>query len=199
MSVEVMGGGGSANLQSKSILPPSLPYTANPDSGYDGFSALTVQKPSALIASNIKSGVSIFGVSGTYEGDSATSAKQIVESSPSSFSQTSLTVPVPSSAKKINGISFYFSDSQGGYASPETTVAMACAVLVLEAPVSVGQTVTVPTAYEVYGGHSSNTGYALSIVENSITVAFAEGSIVVNVVKGANFGRGYYTFALGLG
>lgn len=69
MSVEVMGGGGSANLQSKSILPASLPYTANPDSGYDGFSSLTVQKPSLLLPENIRSGVSLFGVSGSYTAD----------------------------------------------------------------------------------------------------------------------------------
>lgn len=199
MSVEVMSGGGSANLQSKSILPASLPYTANPDSGYDGFSTLTVQKPSALLAANIKSGISLFGVSGTYEGDSAVSVKQIVESQPTSSSQDSLTVPVPTSSKKINGISFYFSDSQGGYASPATSVAIACAVLVLEAPVSLGQTVTVPIAFEVYGGYDSNTGYSLYIVKDTITIAFASGSIVVTATRGANFGRGYYTFALGLG
>lgn len=69
MSVEVMSGGGSANLQSKSILPSSLPYTASPDSGYDGFSSLTVQKPSLLLPENIKSGVSLFGVSGSYSAD----------------------------------------------------------------------------------------------------------------------------------
>lgn len=67
MSVEVMSGGGSANLQSKSILPSSLPYTASPDSGYDGFSSLTVQKPSLLLPENIRSGVSLFGVDGAAE------------------------------------------------------------------------------------------------------------------------------------
>lgn len=68
MSVEVMSGGGSANLQSKSILPSSLPYTASPDNGYDGFSTLTVQKPPLLLPENIKSGVSLFGVDGNYTG-----------------------------------------------------------------------------------------------------------------------------------
>lgn len=65
MSVEVMGGGGSANLQSKSILPSLLPYTQTPDPGYDGLSSVEVRKPSTLIASNIKKGVSIFNVTGT--------------------------------------------------------------------------------------------------------------------------------------
>ena len=65
MSVEVMGGGGSANLQSKSILPSLLPYTQTPDPGYDGLSSVEVLKPSTLIASNIKKGVSIFNVTGT--------------------------------------------------------------------------------------------------------------------------------------
>ena len=65
MSVEVMGGGGSANLQSKSVLPSLLPYTQTPDPGYDGLSSVEVRKPSTLIASNIKKGVSIFNVTGT--------------------------------------------------------------------------------------------------------------------------------------
>lgn len=72
MSVEVMGGGGSANLQSKSILPSLLPYTQTPDPGYDGLSSVEVRKPSTLIASNIKSGVSIFGVQGSAETGSGT-------------------------------------------------------------------------------------------------------------------------------
>lgn len=67
MSVEVMSGGGSANLLSTSILPSSLPYTASPYGGYDGFSSLTVRKPSSLIPDNIKSGISLFGVTGTAE------------------------------------------------------------------------------------------------------------------------------------
>lgn len=65
MSVEVMSGGGSANLQSKSVLPSSLPYTARPDSGYDGFSSFTVQKDSNLIPENVVSGKTIYGVAGT--------------------------------------------------------------------------------------------------------------------------------------
>ena len=65
MSVEVMSGGGGANLQSKLVTPAFLPCALKPDSGYDGFSSLTVGRPSTLIESNIKSGVDIFGVTGT--------------------------------------------------------------------------------------------------------------------------------------
>lgn len=65
MSVEVMSGGGSANLQSKVVTPAFVPCAIKPDSGYDGFSSLSVGRPSTLIASNIKSGVDIFGQVGT--------------------------------------------------------------------------------------------------------------------------------------
>lgn len=43
--------------------------TYSPSSGYDGFSNFTVNGDSNLVSSNIKSGVSIFGVSGSYTGD----------------------------------------------------------------------------------------------------------------------------------
>ena len=53
------------SLQSKTLTPSTLPYTITSDASYLGLSQATVQKPSTLIASNIKSGVSIFGVTGT--------------------------------------------------------------------------------------------------------------------------------------
>lgn len=196
MSVEVMGGG-SANLQSKSIIPPSLPYTANPDSGYDGFSSLTMQKPSTLIASNIKSGVSIFGVSGTYAGASGFAIERIVQSSPSGFTQDSITISVPTSAKALTGISFYFSDANGDYTNPVNQASIACAVFVLDSAIQVGETKTISKAYEVYGGSGSNSGFSLFMLDGC-SITFTSGYIVINV-SGAGFGRGYYTFALGLG
>lgn len=65
MSVEVMGGGGSANLQVKYATPSATAQNIKPDSGYDGLERVLVSGDSDLVASNIKKGVSIFNVTGT--------------------------------------------------------------------------------------------------------------------------------------
>lgn len=56
------------NLQSKTVTPTDKDQTIKPDSTYNGLSAVTVKGDIHLKAENIKSGVSIFGVAGSYEG-----------------------------------------------------------------------------------------------------------------------------------
>ena len=65
MSVEVMSGGGSANLQVKYATPSAAAQNIEPDSGYDGLERVLINGDSDLAASNIKKGVSIFNVTGT--------------------------------------------------------------------------------------------------------------------------------------
>ena len=55
----------AGHLQTKSITPTAAGGTVSPDTGYDGFSSVTLPAEPNLIPANISEGVSIFGVVGT--------------------------------------------------------------------------------------------------------------------------------------
>lgn len=62
------GGSAEPNLQDKTVTPTTSTQTVTADNGYDGLDTVTIQGDANLVAGNIKSGTSIFGVSGTYVG-----------------------------------------------------------------------------------------------------------------------------------
>ena len=66
-------GGQIKNLNTKSVDPTTENKTYSPSSSYNGFSSFTVKAVTAaidenIVAGNIKSGVTILGVEGTYDG-----------------------------------------------------------------------------------------------------------------------------------
>ena len=72
-AIATVAGGQIKKLTTKSVDPTTENKTYTPTSSYNGFSSFTVKAVTAaidanIIAGNIKSGVTILGVEGTYDG-----------------------------------------------------------------------------------------------------------------------------------
>ena len=71
MTIINMSGGKPAKpivVEAVEETPSTLPYTFSPREGVDYLSSVTVGKDPNLVPENVKSGVSIFGTEGTYQG-----------------------------------------------------------------------------------------------------------------------------------
>lgn len=107
-------------LQAKSVTPTVAEQVVTPDSGYDGLSQVTVSGDSNLTSENIKSGVSIFGITGTLAtaaSDNNAEAYEIDATNPTVSFKTSGTI-------KVYGYGYTTSSSSWGGSS--TTVHAFC-------------------------------------------------------------------------
>lgn len=58
----------AGSFQSKTVTPSDQQQTITPDSGYIGLDEVIVETDEFLLPENIRDGVTIFGVTGTYTG-----------------------------------------------------------------------------------------------------------------------------------
>lgn len=105
MSVQVKSSGSSPTLQSRTVNPSSSTQYITAQTGYDALSQVTVYGDSNLVSSNIKSGVSIFGVNGSAKSPFKFRETEVI---PSGNGVSTLTVPVKAQVNKIYSIYVFF-------------------------------------------------------------------------------------------
>lgn len=70
--IESIPSGGTPKLQEKTVTPSAITQVAVPSAGYDGLSKVTVVGDDNLVSENIKNNVKIFGITGSYTGETPT-------------------------------------------------------------------------------------------------------------------------------
>ena len=115
LNLEV-GEGSAINNQDKTVTPTTNQQLITADSGYTGLGTITVQGDADLIADNIKSGIDIFGVTGTLTADHPI-LTETINSTGITANITTVEQPLELSVKNITASGTYSAnaDNVDGY------------------------------------------------------------------------------------
>lgn len=126
------GEGPTVNNQNKTVTPSGSQKIITADSGYTGLGTVTVQGDADLIAGNIKSGVDIFGVTGTLTADYPV-LTEAANSTGITANITTIEQPLELSVKNITTSGTYSAstDNVNGYSQ-----------IVVDAPIPTGTVIS---------------------------------------------------------
>ena len=116
-------------LQEKTVTPETLPTVIGADEGYDGLSQVTVNPDAQLKAENIRSGKTIFGVTGSFEGvpsptsDVISALDQSVPKFVSNYKKSvQFTLTYGDETEQVTGSYNYITDNNVGLWFPDNTL-----------------------------------------------------------------------------
>lgn len=152
---------GAIKLESKTLTPSSIQQDVTPGSNYDGLSRVVVQGDSDLVAANIKSGVNIFGITGSYAGN-GTFGTAISTSN-------KLTITVPSDWNAVIFVAKGFNQTYSG-----TTTATAVAGYLKRDNSEYGVVGTLDTKWHTY-------------IDDRVTVESSSNNLEISASNGKSF------------
>lgn len=168
-------------LQSATITPSTTQQTVTPTSNNHYINSVTIAGDSNLIASNIKSGVPIFGVTGTYTGDSGSGSEITLQAKTHIVpTESSQTITADSgydglSSVQIDAISStYVGSGIDRNDSDDLTVS--------------GATVTVPAGY--YDEDASKSVATTTHPKPTVSINSSTGVVTVSHTQGTGYVTG---------
>ena len=188
-----VGGGGGSTLQEKSVAlnMSGGDQEITPDNGYDGFTKVTLLRPVTFVPENIKSGVSIGGITGNYVGSA------IQNNLDGLVDNTITTFTMPQGKTKVrsylfqNNTALTYADLQGA-TNIETYAFYGCT----NAEIILPSTLTNIGAYAFYTAVKSSAPMELNCPNASCTIGgYAFYRAFIRKLSGRIYSIGEYAFS----